>query len=104
MKRLHVIFLIPIGFALQLFHGLSHLKCSGCRRHRLTVIHCNRLQQALRKLPEKLSTFVAEDAAPHASELNRDDWSIHAFDDELQTAAKRQQRANASDLPFREDA
>ena len=64
----------------------------------------HRVRQPLGQLPEELAALVAEDAAPDAIEVDRDDGHVEPFDNALEPALERQQVAGARDRAFREDA
>ena len=59
---------------------------------------------AHRPLPEERAALEAEDAAPDAIEVDRDDRHVEPVDDPLEAALERQQVAGAADRAFREDA
>ena len=54
--------------------------------------------------PEEASALEAEDAAPDAIEIDRDDRDVEAVDDPLEAALERQQVAGAADRALGEDA
>ena len=56
------------------------------------------------QLPEEPAALEAEDAAPDAIQVHRDDGHVEALDDLLEAALERQQVAGAADGAFGEDA
>jgi hypothetical protein len=62
------------------------------------------IRHAHRQLPEELAALVAEDAAPHAIQVDRDHGHVEAFSHALEAALERQQVAGTRDGPFDEDA
>ena len=63
-----------------------------------------RIRPTARRLPEKLPAREAEDAAPHAVQMDRDHRKVQPLDDLLHPALERQQVAGAGDRSFRENA
>src|SRR5262249_60863558 len=59
---------------------------------------------ALGQIAEEALAAVAEDAAPHAVEVDRDDRDVAALADPLEPAPERVQHPGPRDLPLREDA
>src|SRR5690349_20052537 len=57
-----------------------------------------------RNFPEKTSALEAEDAAPDAFEVHRNDGNIDAFHDALEAATEGKHLSGAGDLSFSEDA
>ena len=59
---------------------------------------------AHRPLPEEAAALEAEDAAPDAIEVDRNDRHVEAVDDPLEPALERQHVAGPADRAFGEDA
>ena len=81
-----------------------HLGGRRRRRQRRAERHGHRIRHARRPFPEESSAFEAEDAAPHAIEVDRHDWHVEPLHDALEAAPERQQVARAADRSFGEDA
>ena len=95
---------MAIGFRLQLLDGFAHFEWSRRGRHRLAEAHGDWVGNEARKLPEEAAALEAENAAPDAVEIHRDDRRVHALHDALHAAAEGKQLADACDLPLGEDA
>ena len=92
------------ALACRFLHGGADLESGRCRRQGFAETDGNGIGDAARHLPEEAAAFEAEDAAPHAVEVDGDDRHIDAFDDALESAAEGKHLAGARDLAFGKDA
>src|SRR5206468_4751174 len=102
-ERLHPCFAVSKSFAFEFLYDLSHFERRRGGRHRLAEADSDPMgpMRHFKKEPLSLET---EYAAPHAVEVYRDDRSIDALHDPLESAPERQQVSNPADLSLREDA
>ncbi len=90
--------------AAQFHDRLAHFPGAGRRLHRLAERHGDRQRHAPRPFPEELAVLEAEDAAPDAVQMYRDNGHVDAFQDTLHAPAERQQIARAAQRALGEDA
>jgi hypothetical protein len=74
------------------------------RRQRCAEGDGHRIRHRSGRFQKKPSTLEAEDAAPDAIEVDRDDRHVEAADDPLEAALERQHVAGAADGAFGKDA
>src|SRR5206468_598780 len=106
VKRLHVRAAMGEGFRAELLDGLSDLEDGGRRGERLADRYGHGVRHAAGPLPAEAAAFEAEDAAPDAIELNRDDRRPFrsVAKDAFHAGPEREHHPGPADLPFREDA
>src|SRR5262249_26028538 len=71
---------------------------------RLAERHRDRIRNAFRNLPQEPPSRTAENAAPDAIHVHRNDRGSAPLDDALQAALERQQSSCACELTLGEDA
>ncbi len=92
------------GYGLQFLHRRTHFNGRGRGRHGFSEAHRDVIGNVMRHLPQEASALEAEDAAPHAVEVHRDDGNLDVLHDALQAATEGKHLAGARDLSFSEDA
>src|SRR4026208_1873970 len=90
--------------ATKLHHRQTDLRRRSARRKRRPERNGHGVRNPSRPLPEELAALVAEDAAPHAVEIARNDGHVEPTSDALESPPEREQVCRPADLPFREDA
>src|ERR1700678_2309929 len=96
-------------FGLQFLDGFADFEGRGGGRQRFAEANRDGIRDALRQFPQKTPALVAEDAAPDAVQVNRNDRRadaifFRAFHDAFHAAAEGKQLADAGDLALVEDA
>ena len=103
VERLHSPTVRIPGIAAKILDGLANRGNRCTRFHRLTEADRHRVGNLLGNLGQEAAAGAAEDAAPDTVEVHRDDGSISALDDALETALEGLQLAGAGDLAFPEN-
>src|SRR5262249_38790667 len=104
MQRSHVTFSQFVSVCAQFLHSLPNFLRGSGGRHRLSICHCDRIGKPARQLPQKSSSFKAEERAPYSAKVHWNDRNFYAFYDSLHAAAKGKHLADAGHLAFGKDA
>ena len=83
--------------ASKLEHGHARSRCRRRGGQRIAERHGDRIGNLHGPLPEKSAALEAEDAAPDAIEIHRNDRHVEAVDNPLEAALERQQIARSAD-------
>src|SRR5437867_4250313 len=103
LERLHPCFAVRKRFAFEFLYGLPHFERRRSGRHRPAEADGDPMGP-MRHFKKELLPLETEYATPHAVEVYRDDRSIDALHDPLESAPERQQVSNPGDLSLRDDA
>src|SRR5262249_16094919 len=103
-QRVHAFFASFERFSTQVLHHAADFLRRSSRRQRLSKRDAHGIRNPPRKFPKKTAAREAENRAPHAIQIYRNDGHFHALDDAFHASAERHHLPNARHLPFRKDA